>query len=109
MAKSKSNQSAKPQAASNSKRKAPVSSDARPSPAKNAAPSAQLAISSEEIGHAAGEIWSLLNNDGEQTLAAIKKSVAVPADLILAGIGWLAREDKLEFTANARTVKISLR
>jgi hypothetical protein len=62
-----------------------------------------------EIGHVAGEVWAVLEKDGEQTLAAIKKSVGAPADLVAAAIGWLAREDKLEFNTSGTTVKIALR
>ena len=54
-----------------------------------------------EIGHVAGEVWGLLGRDGGQTVAAIKKSINAPSDVVLAAIGWLAREDKLEFSAQA--------
>ena len=62
-----------------------------------------------EIGHVAGEVWGLLSRDGGQTVAAIKKSINAPSDAVLAAIGWLAREDKLEFSMHGRSVKISLR
>jgi Winged helix-turn-helix domain (DUF2582) len=62
-----------------------------------------------EIGHIAGEVWGLLSRDGGQTVAAIKKSIHAPSDVVLAAIGWLAREDKLEFSAHGRAVKLSLR
>ncbi len=57
----------------------------------------------------AGEVWGLLANGDGQTLAAIKKRVDAPADLVVAAVGWLAREDKLEFTTSGRTVKLSLK
>jgi hypothetical protein len=66
-------------------------------------------FSAEEIGHTAGDVWGLLNADGGMTLATLKKTLAAPSDLVLAAVGWLAREDKLEFTAEGRGVKISLR
>jgi Winged helix-turn-helix domain (DUF2582) len=62
-----------------------------------------------EIGHVAGEVWGLLSRDGGQTIAAIKKSINAPSDVVLAAIGWLAREDKLEFSVRGRSVKLSLR
>lgn len=62
-----------------------------------------------EIGHVAGEVWGSLSRDGGLTVAALKKSVNAPGDVVLAAIGWLAREDKLEFSAQGRSVKISLR
>ena len=66
-------------------------------------------FSSTEIGHVAGDVWGLLVRDGSQTIAAIKKSIDAPPDLVLAAIGWLAREDKLEFSTHGRSVKVSLR
>jgi hypothetical protein len=74
-----------------------------------AAPRTPGSFSGIEIGHVAGDVWGLLGRDGGQTIAAIKKSIDAPGDVVLAAIGWLAREDKLEFSANGRTVKISLR
>jgi hypothetical protein len=72
-------------------------------------PSKQRGLSSEMIGETAGDLWRLLSERGEQTIAGLKKAVDAPDDLILAAIGWLAREDKLAFDANGRTVKVSLR
>jgi hypothetical protein len=66
-------------------------------------------FSTTEIGHVAGDVWGLLVRDGSLTVAAIKKSIDAPPDLVLAAIGWLAREDKLEFSTQARSVKVSLR
>jgi hypothetical protein len=67
------------------------------------------AISNDEIGRVAGQLWHLLDKGGAQNVAALKKAIDAPADLTLAAIGWLAREDKLEFSNSGRTVKISLR
>ena len=108
MAKRKSTNS-KPSSSSRSKsNRSPSGNSASSASATKAAPQG-LEISPIAIGHAAGEIWALLSSNGEQTLAAIKKSVDAPSDIVLAAIGWLAREDKLDFTATGRTVKISLR
>lgn len=65
--------------------------------------------SNDSIGVVAGAVWELLRSDGDQSLAAIKKSVDAPSDLIVAAVGWLAREDKLEFTSNGRTTRVALR
>ena len=59
---------------------------------------AERTLSPTDIGAVAGEIWGLLSGSKPQTLAAIKKSVSAPADVVLAAVGWLAREDKLEFS-----------
>lgn len=67
------------------------------------------AISDIEIGHVAGDVWGTLARSGPLTVAALKKEVKAPGDLVAAAIGWLAREDKLEFSNSGRTVKIGLR
>jgi hypothetical protein len=67
-------------------------------------------ITVEEIGYAAGEVWGALSSDnGGVTLAALKKSVDAPADLVLLALGWLAREDKIAIDASGRTPSISLK
>src|SRR5690242_4865553 len=63
-------------------------------------------MSDVEIGHVAGDVWGILVRDGSLTVSAIKKAVPAPADLVLAAIGWLAREDKLEFSAQGRSVRV---
>jgi hypothetical protein len=62
-----------------------------------------------EIGHVAGDVWGALTRDGALTVAAIKKEVKAPGDVVAAAIGWLAREEKLNFDTAGRVVKISLR
>ena len=110
MAKGKSNPSAKIPANSPSKRKSsPARKDRQSSSAKKQPVEAQPAISNEHIGHVAGELWRLLDKEGGQSIAAIKKATGAPNDLVLAAIGWLAREDKLKFSSSGRSVKISLR
>jgi hypothetical protein len=110
VAKRKSTSAAKPQAAAPSARSGSASGNGvSPPSTRKAGATTQPAFSPQEIGNAAGEIWALLSNNGEQTLAAIKKSVDTPSEVVLAAIGWLAREDKLEFATSGRTVKISLR
>jgi len=75
---------------------------------KTPSTSAAGTLAADEIGHVAGEVWHLLNTKGELSLAAVKKSVGAPSDLVLAAIGWLAREGKLSFSASGRSVKVAL-
>jgi hypothetical protein len=70
---------------------------------------ARQTFSNETIGHIAGEVWQLLDSRGAQSVPAIKKAVSAPDDIILAAIGWLAREDKLNFSKSGRVLTISLR
>jgi len=84
---------------------------AKPAAKKSAAtvaPARPLTV--EEIGHAAGEVWGALSTgNGGVSLAALKKSVDAPADLVLLALGWLAREGKVEIDSSNRTLTISLK
>jgi hypothetical protein len=82
---------------------APIS---KPAPA---VPREVGAITGIEIGHVAGDVWGALSRKGPLTLAGIKKEVKAPGDVVTAAIGWLAREEKLDFDTAGRAVKISLR
>jgi hypothetical protein len=61
------------------------------------------------IDSAAGTIWRYLNEHGEITLSKLKQGTKLSDQLLYAGIGWLAREDKLTFTTEGRSVRICLR
>jgi hypothetical protein len=78
--------------------------EAGPTPAREPG-----AMSHIEIGHVAGELWGALSRNGGLTVASLKKEVAAPGDVVMAAIGWLAREDKLAFDTAGRVVKVSLR
>ncbi len=82
---------------------------AKKQPAIGSLTGRQQALSNEQIGQAAGEVWRVLTENDGQSLAALKKSIDAPADLVVAALGWLAREDKLEFVTSGRSLKVSLR
>jgi len=63
----------------------------------------------EVIGETAGEIWRLLSAEGALSLSAIAQKVKRPETTVYMGIGWLAREDKLEFTKTNRGTSVSLK
>jgi hypothetical protein len=110
VAKAKSNASAKPPAKTSTKRKtSPAKSGENSAPARKASVESQPSISTEQIGHVAGDVWRVLDKERVQSLAALKKATGASNELVLAAIGWLAREDKLDFTAIGRAVKIALR
>jgi hypothetical protein len=109
MAKSKSTKPAGATSTDTSKstaEKLEVGRGFKPDPAAARSPGA---FSTIEIGHVAGDVWGILSRDGGLTIPAIKKSIAAPDDVVLAAIGWLAREDKVEFSTQGRSVKVSLR
>ncbi len=62
-----------------------------------------------EIGETAGKIWEFLNENGTISISKLKKSIKVNNDLIMQGIGWLAREDKINITKKGRSTLISLK
>jgi Winged helix-turn-helix domain (DUF2582) len=61
-----------------------------------------------EIGSAAGTIWRYLNDHGEVTLSKVKPGTKLSDQLLFAGIGWLAREEKVNFTAEGRSIRVCL-
>lgn len=103
-------------------KKKPASPDAKPKAVKKSAAASDTdsdgaptihapsrSLTHDDIGQVAGLVWQLLNEQGEQSLASIKSSIDAPSDLVLAAIGWLAREDKLCFASKGRSVVLSLR
>ena len=73
------------------------------------ASSASTSLGNHQIGETAGVIWFYLTEEGEASLATIKKDLSMSDNLLLAAIGWLAREEKLEFAVSGKTVNISLK
>lgn len=50
-----------------------------------------------KIGETAGTIWNTLSKDGPLTFSALMEEVNAPQSLFFMAIGWLSREEKLEF------------
>jgi len=63
----------------------------------------------ETIVESAGQIWSYLNEKGEVTTTKMKKDLGLDENFTAMGLGWLAREDKVNFTKRGAHTKISLR
>ncbi len=51
----------------------------------------------ERIGELAGNIYHFLEKTEEATMSQITKNVKGPRSKLNMAVGWLAREDKLEF------------
>ena len=62
-----------------------------------------------EIGDAAWMIWQYLNEHGQTTLGKLRQGTKLSDQLLLMGVGWLARERKVSIVQQGRTVKVSLR
>jgi hypothetical protein len=55
----------------------------------------------EDIGNAAGVIWEFLDQQSQPvTLSTLRKSLPLSYTLLMMGLGWLAREDKLDIAVS---------
>ena len=62
----------------------------------------------DQIGETAGLIWHTLAENGPTPITRLIKNVEAPRDLVMQGIGWLAREEKIAVSEESRTRIISL-
>jgi len=62
----------------------------------------------ETIGQSAGQIWEYLNANGESTLTKMKKDLDLQGNFTELGLGWLAREGKVEITKKGTSTKVRL-
>jgi hypothetical protein len=60
----------------------------------------------DQIGDTAGLIWHNLNEQGPRTLSQLAKDLDAPRDVVLQGVGWLAREGKISIEEEARGRKL---
>ena len=63
----------------------------------------------DEIGTAAGTIWSALHAHGEMTLKGLKDKTGLKAPMFDWAIGWLAREGNIVLAAEKKTYRIRLK
>ncbi|HET6327121.1 MAG TPA: winged helix-turn-helix domain-containing protein [Planctomycetaceae bacterium] len=62
----------------------------------------------ESVGAVAGQVWHYLNENGPVTLSKLAREIEAPRDLVMQGVGWLAREGKIAFNEGPRSKTISL-
>ena len=63
----------------------------------------------EQIGFSAGEIYNYLHANGTTSFAKMKKELDLKGNFADLGLGWLARENKVEIQQKGPSVKVSLR
>ena len=80
----------------------------KPKATKRKQDQAKRPFSDSEIGEVAGQVWVAIADEGPMSLAAIKRVVNAPDAHVMAGIGWLARENKLLFSNQGRVTRLSL-
>ncbi len=62
----------------------------------------------DRIGCVAGQIWHLLNEQGELTPIKIKAQLGLSNTMLYLALGWLSRENKVNIVQFEYTYKISL-
>ena len=63
----------------------------------------------EQIIESAGQIYNYLNTKGEVSINKMRKDLSLNENFTEMGLGWLSREDKLEYTQKAKSVTVKLR
>ncbi|CDE88133.1 TPA: hypothetical protein CPT81_08345 [Candidatus Gastranaerophilales bacterium HUM_20] len=63
----------------------------------------------DQIGYSAGQIYNYLNSNGEATFSKIKKELDLKGNFADLGLGWLAREDKVEISKKGASVSVRLK
>jgi Mn-dependent DtxR family transcriptional regulator len=62
----------------------------------------------EEIGETAGKIWEILKKKGEVNVAQLSRLLDKKSAMVHQGLGWLAREDKVDYQVKAGKTYVSL-
>ena len=60
------------------------------------------------IGETAGKIYRCLETKGEQTVAKVQKDIGADDPIFFQAIGWLARENNINFNKMGKALKISI-
>lgn len=63
----------------------------------------------DQIGTSAGAIYNYLNNNGTTTFSKMKKDLDLKGNFADLGLGWLAREDKVEISKKGTSVSVRLK
>ncbi len=63
----------------------------------------------DQIGQSAGQIYTYLNSNGESTFSKMKKELDLKGNFADLGLGWLAREDKVEISKKGTSVSVRLK
>ena len=64
----------------------------------------------QSIGLSAGQIYNYLaENEGQSTFAKMKKDLDLKGNFAELGLGWLAREEKVELAKSGNSLKVRLR
>src|SRR5277367_2005086 len=62
----------------------------------------------EKVIEAAGKTWRFLGQNGETNVSQLAKSLKEKDEVVLQALGWLAREDKIDYSVKNRRSFVSL-
>ena len=62
----------------------------------------------DKVGNTAGRIWDILQQNDEMTISQLPKALKEKDSLVYQGLGWLAREGKVEYRTQGNKTIISL-
>ncbi len=63
----------------------------------------------EIIGETAGKIWKTLNVQNEVSLTRLPRMVGERETVVYQALGWLARENKVEYAQKGNRTLVSIR
>jgi len=61
-----------------------------------------------KIGLTAGAVWNLLREKGEMNMSGLPKALNEKSPIVHQALGWLAREGKIHFRNEGKSVFVSL-
>jgi len=62
----------------------------------------------DKVIEAAGKTWRFLGQNGQTSVSELAKSLKEKDEVVLQALGWLAREDKIDYTIKNRRTFVSL-
>jgi Mn-dependent DtxR family transcriptional regulator len=62
----------------------------------------------DKIGKTAGGIWEILKKKGEVNVVQLPRLLNEKSAIVYQGLGWLAREDKVEYQTREAKTFVSL-
>ena len=62
----------------------------------------------EKIIEVVGKTWRFLGQNGQTNVSQLAKSLREKDELVLQALGWLAREDKIDYTIKNRRTFVAL-
>jgi Mn-dependent DtxR family transcriptional regulator len=62
----------------------------------------------EKIIETVGKVWRFLGQNGQTNISQLAKSLKEKEEVVFQALGWLAREDKIEYTIKNRRTFVAL-